>query len=199
MNSPSTYALIKHNKIPISTGYRKLKEASTKRKIIFDENGEGITKWSTVKKRKKYCKISSELRTAVVKWLLDHPHIIPSPIYNDTLFLKDASNNNSKIRISKYLRQVSIRELHNNLLSDPPKGISEVYDDSGKPIISDTAFRTLLPSYIKPMRENYKQMCGCEICILVKSLQNDLNLYRLAPLNRLEKSRIDNRKAKEYQ
>ena len=114
-----------------------------------------------------------------------------SPIYNDTLLFKDSSEPNTKIRVGKLLRQVSMRELHNDLLSDPPTGLSEVYDVSGRPIISDTGFRALLPSYIRPMTDKYKQMCGCEVCILAIILQNDLNSYRLTHLRRLEKSRID--------
>ena len=105
--------------------------------------------------------------------------------------LKDSSEPNIKTRVGKLLRQVSMRELHNDLLPVPPTGLSEVYDVSGRPIISDTGFRALLPSYIKPMTDKYKQMCGCEVCILAISLQNDLNSYRLTHLRRLEKSRID--------
>ena len=89
------------------------------------------------------------------------------------------------------LRQISMRELHNDLLSEPPTGLSEVYDKYGNPIISDTGFQKLLPSYIKPMSDKYKQMCGCEVCILATSLQNDFNSYRLYHLRPLEKSRID--------
>ena len=96
------------------------------------------------------------------------------------------------------LRQISMRELHNDLLSDPPKGLTGVYDSQGRPIISDTGFRALIPSYIKPMSDKYKQMCGCEICILAISLQNDLNSYRLSHLRRLQRSRIDVVKTNEY-
>ena len=41
-------------------------------------------------------------------------------------------------------------------------------------------------------------MCGCEICIVIKSLQSDLNQYRIAQLHRLEKSKIDPLRTKEY-
>ena len=190
-NNPSIYNLIKHYNIPKTTGYRKINEASMKRKIIFEEEGDGQTKYSSIEKRKKYCKITPELRESIIKWLHDHPHIISSPIYNDTLLFKDSSKLNSVTRVGKMLRQISMRELHNDLLSKPPIGLSEVYDKSGIPIISDTSFRNLLPSYIKPMSDKYKQMCGCEVCILATSLQNDLNSYRLFHLRRLEKSRID--------
>ena len=88
INSPSIYALIKHNNIPRTTGYRMINAALSKRKIIFNGNDETKTKWSSVKKRIKYCKISTDLRELVIKWLHNHPHIIPSPIYNDTLLIK---------------------------------------------------------------------------------------------------------------
>ena len=81
--------------------------------------------------------------------------------------------------------------MHNDIISDLPTGFSEVYNMSDRLIISDTGFRALLPSYIKPMTDKYKQMCGCEVCILVTSLQNDLNSYRLTHLCRLQKNLID--------
>ena len=199
IHSPSINALIKHNNIPRSSGYRMINAASTKRKIIFSGNDESITKWSSVKKRKNYSKISSELREMVIKWLHNHPHVIPSPIYNDTLLVKNSFDTTNKTRVAKHLHQISIRELHNDLLDKPPTGLSEVYDKNGKPLISDTAFRALLPQNIKPMSDKYKQMCGCEICIMATGLQNDLNSYRLVHLRRLKQSRIDIIKANEYQ
>ena len=48
----------------------------------------------------------------------------------------------------------------------------------------------MIPSYIKAMTNKYKEMCGCEICISIKSLQNDLNSYRLLNLTRLERSGV---------
>ena len=198
VNSPSIYSLIKHNNIPKTTGYRMINAASSKRKIIFTQNDESNIKWKFIKKRKPYCKISSDLRELVIEWLHKHPHIIPSPIYNDTLILKNPSDPSIKTRVAKYLHQISIRELHNDLLSEPPIGLSEVYDKDGKCIISDTGFRALLPKNIKPMTDKYKQMCGCEVCIMSTGLQNDLNSYRLSHLRRLEDSRIDIRKANEY-
>ena len=36
------------------------------------------------------------------------------------------------------------------------------------------------------MSSTYKQSCGCEICIMCKSLQNDLNQYRILHMNRLK-------------
>ena len=48
------------------------------------------------------------------------------------------------------------------------------------------------------MTDKYKQMCGCEVCILAVSLQNDLNTYRLSLIRRMQQSRIDRIKTNEY-
>ena len=139
--SPSKYALCKYFDMPKSTGYRKFNLAQTKRKILFEQDDDSVEYlWSSVKKRKPYSKISLELRSKVIEWLKKHPHIIQSPNFNDTLIVKDKSNNGLCIREQKYLHQISIRELHNDLLSKHPIGLSEVYDKEGNPLISDTAF-----------------------------------------------------------
>ena len=67
-----------------------------------------------------------------------------------------------KIRVSKLLCQISVRELHNDLIYE---GIiyqlKEAIDEiTGKPMISDTALRELIPKNIRNMTDKYKQMCG---------------------------------------
>ena len=102
-----------------------------------------MTKWSSVKEE-TYSKITFYLRDTVIKWLHNHPHIVSSPIYNDKLLFKDSSEPNTKTRVEKLLRQVSMRELHNDLLSDPPTGLSEVYDVSSRTIIIYTGFSSFI-------------------------------------------------------
>ena len=46
----------------------------------------------------------------------------------------------------KLLLQVSVRELHNSLVSDPNDGsLKDAMDEDGKIIISDSTLRSLLP------------------------------------------------------
>ena len=58
---------------------------------------------------------------------------------------------------------MSIRELHNSLLSDSNNsGLKDARDEDGKIIISDSTLRSLLPPQLKKMSARYKIMCGCE-------------------------------------
>ena len=48
--------------------------------------------------------------------------------------------------VPKLLLQVSVREIHNSLVSDPNDGgIKDARDEDGKIIISDYTLRSLLP------------------------------------------------------
>ena len=52
--------------------------------------------------------------------------------------------------VPKLLLQVSVRELHNILVSDPNDGgLKDARDEDGKIIISDSTLRSLLPPQLK--------------------------------------------------
>ena len=77
--------------------------------------------------------------------------------------------------VPKLLLQVSIRELHNSLVSDPNYGgLKDAMDEDGKIIISDSTLRSLLPPQLKQMSARHKIMCGCECCISSKSIHSSL-------------------------
>ena len=99
--------------------------------------------------------------------------------------IKNPNDDTQTIRVAKYLRQISIRELHNDLTSETEVGLPDVYDSNKNLLVSDTCFRSLIPPNVKYMSSTYKQNCGCEICIMSKSYQNDLNQYRLSYIQRL--------------
>ena len=199
--SPSRRQRIKAVGIPLSTGFRRLKDADeTRTMLLTTKINENNILWSSVKSRKGYSKVSIELRKKLFDWIIKHPDIVDSPLSNDTILIKNPSNSNEKIRVGKLLRNISIRELHNDLLSKPPIGLAEVYDTEGNCLISDTSLNSLMPPHVKKMSNKYKMMCGCEICILIKGMQKDLNAYRLIlmKLNESKKSKIAKRKAKLY-
>ena len=79
----------------------------------------------------------------------------------------------------KLLLQVSARELHNSLVSDPDYGgIKDARNEDGKIIISDSTLRSLLPPQLKQMSARYNIMCGYECCISAKSIHSSLLSWR---------------------
>ena len=73
----------------------------------------------------------------------------------------------------KYLLQVSVRELHNSLVSDKNDGgLKKCRDEDDNIIISDSILRSLLPHQLKQISAQYKFMCGCEFCIFAKSIHS---------------------------
>jgi hypothetical protein len=64
---------------------------------------------------------AGEIREKLNEWILAHPHVIPSPITNDTLLIGDR-NTGVTTRVPKLLIEISIRELHNDLLESPESG-----------------------------------------------------------------------------
>ena len=64
--------------------------------------------------------------------------------------------------VPKLLLQLSVRELHNSLLSDPNDvGLKYAMDEDDNIIISDSTLHSLLPPQLKQMSARYKVMCGC--------------------------------------
>ena len=73
-----------------------------------------------------------------------------SPIYNDFLKVIFTDQKEPKL-VPKLLLQVSVRELHKRLVSDPNYSvIKEARDEEDNIIISDSKLRTLFPPQLKP-------------------------------------------------
>ena len=73
--------------------------------------------------------------------------------------------------VPKFLLQVSVREIHNNLVSATQYGgLKEARDEDDNISISDSTLRSLLLPQLKKMSSRYKVMCDCECCISFKSM-----------------------------
>jgi hypothetical protein len=170
--------------IPTTTARRLIYRASVKRKRLINQE-QGVS-WAVTKKRKGYSKITVEIREKLHHWIMNHPHVIDSPISNDTVLILNPDTN-LKERVGKLLCEVSIRELHNDLIEEEVNGgLKEARGVSGEVIISDSALRYLLPVQMRPMTERHKQMCGCETCLTIRSHQRTLNSWRTKHLRHLE-------------
>ena len=77
--------------------------------------------------------------------------------------------------VPKFLLQVSVRKLHNNLVrSTKDGGLKEKRDEDDNITISDSTLRSLLPTQFKKKSSGYKFMCGCECCIFTKIMHSSL-------------------------
>ena len=106
--------------------------------------------------------MTSELIENMHERIGNHPEVVNLPISNDTLLVSDHNQPGKKIRVSKLLLQILIRELHKYLISKISiYQLKEAIDESkGKPLISNTAMRALIPRNVQKITDRYKQMCG---------------------------------------
>ena len=92
------------------------------------------------------------------------------PIANDCL--KVSIDCHSEIQlVSKFLLHISVRKLHNRMVSPPQEGglKEEIYVDNNT-IISDCILRYIMPPQLKKMFERYKVICGCECFMSYKRI-----------------------------
>ena len=71
--------------------------------------------------------------------------------------------------VPKLLLQVSVRELHTSLVSDPNDGgLKDARDENGNTIISDSALRSLLPPQSKKCLHVTRVCVVVNIAFLIK-------------------------------
>jgi hypothetical protein len=174
---PSKREQIKLLGMNYSSGWRFLQNGMVKRKLLTQ--GDNNASWSRVKPRKGFTKITLEIREKLNQWILGHPRVIQSPITNDTLLIRNRETG-VITRVPKLLIEISIRELHNDLIELPESGgLAEARDAEGKVIISDSMLRCLLPPQLRKMTERHKQMCGCEVCLTLIGMHRGSTKYLL--------------------
>ena len=82
-----------------------------------------------------------------------------SPIANDCMKVKIDGYTEPQL-VPNFLLQVSIRELHTNIVSVTKYyGLKESRDEDDNILISDSTLRSILPPQFVFSR--YKVMCGC--------------------------------------
>ena len=125
-------------------------------------------------KRKGNSKIDEQIKKSLYNWIMHHPQVVQSQIVNDCMKVKIDGYTETQL-VPKLLLQVSIREPHNNLVSDKIYGgIKEARDEDDNIIINDYTLSSLLSPQFKKMSSRYKVMCGCKCCISAKSIHSSL-------------------------
>ena len=79
-------------------------------------------------KRKGHSKINEQIKRNLYTWITRHPQVVQSPISNDCLKVVLDDQTEPQL-VPKLLLQVSFRELHNSLVSDPNDGGLKDYRD----------------------------------------------------------------------
>jgi hypothetical protein len=158
-----------------SRAKRLFTNAKKKRKALIGNPGQGS--WSEKPKRQGHSAMSRDVKFKLRNWIVNHPHMIMSPIVNDALLVRNPITK-VKERAGKLLLEIPVCELHKDLIEPPEKGgLAEAWKD-GEVIISDASLRRLLPKELRPAAERHKQMCCCETCVSPRMLQSSLNAFR---------------------
>ena len=112
-------------------------------------------------KRKGNSKIYEQIKKSLYNWIMHHPQVVQSPIVNDFLKVNIDGHTEPQL-VSKLLFQVSVRELHNNLVSATKYGgLKEARDEDDNIIISDSTLCSLLPTQLKKCCEDTR------LCVVV--------------------------------
>ena len=123
-------------------------------------------------KAKRKLKINDQIKKSLYNLIMNHPKFVQSPIFNDFLKVNIDGHTEPQL-VPKTLFQVSVRELHNSLVSEPLYGrLKEAIDAGNNIIISDSTLCSLLPPQLRKFSSRYEVMCGCECCISSKIIHH---------------------------
>ena len=92
--------------------------------------------------------------------MLCHPQVVQSQIDNNCLKVSTNSHIEKQL-LPNLLLHVSVRELHNGMVSPPEEGgIKEARDERNNIIIGDSALRNIIMPKLKNIVARYKVLCG---------------------------------------
>ena len=177
---PTTDAIASALGLPIATHRRHVKAATPKRAALEDP-GDNSTVCSQVLKSKGHTKIKPEVQDKMCSFIKEYPHAVHSPIKNDTILVGDPNDPSAKIRKTKLLLQVSICELHNDLIAKVPSCTK-----NGKPLLSDWKLRMILPKEVRRMTAYHKTMCACIVCVQMRLHQTSHNRFKCRLLKQMK-------------
>ena len=101
-----------------------------------------------------HSKINEKIKKSLYNWITHHPQVLQSPIANDCLKVKIDDYTKPQL-VPEFLLQVSVRELHNNIVSSTKySGPKEARDEYDNIIISNSTLRSLLPQQLKKCRQD---------------------------------------------
>ena len=137
------------------TAIRRFRSSKSNR----NEIKSGTMPWELKSRRKVNSKFNGQIKKSLYNWIMHHPKVVQSPIFNYCLKVKIDGHTRPQI-VSKMLLQVSVWELRNILVSDPEYGgLKEEIDVENNIIISDSTLRSLFPPQLKTIQHDTRS-CG---------------------------------------
>ena len=104
-----------------------------------------------INKIKGHSKTNDNIKRNKYAWITCHPQVVQSPISNDCLKVIFDYQTETQL-FPNFLLQVSVRELHNSLVSDPnDDGLKDARNEENNIIIRDSKLCSLLPPQLKQM------------------------------------------------
>ena len=104
----------------------------------------GNTLWALKQKRKGNPRINDQIKKSLYNWIIRHPQVVQSPIFNDCLKLNIDGHTKTQL-VPKILMRFSVREIYNSLDSDTEcGGLKETRDADNNIIIIDYTLHSLL-------------------------------------------------------
>ena len=170
--------LVQHSKVPESTARRILQVGSARKATLAETDVDNKTWFALFRNRSHYKTMQRSLRDKLVQWILSHEDVVQSSLGSDTIHVFNPITNQRE-PVTKLLLQCSVRELHDDLIGPPPKGLPCVYDSKTKKLlVSESTLRAMLPPQLRRMSVSQKEICGCECCISTKLLHQALLHFR---------------------
>ena len=146
------------------TAYRQVGAAKYKRKAVKYGNKPRALK----QKLKGNSKINDQIKKSLYNWIMHHQEVMQSPIINNCLKVKIDGHTEPQL-VTKFLLQVSVRELHNNLVSlAKDGGIKETRYEDYNTIIINYKLCSLFPPQFKRCRQNTRSCVVANVAYLKK-------------------------------
>ena len=121
-----------------------------------------------IKKVKGHSNINEKIKHNLYAWITHYPQVIKSPISNDCLKVTFDDKTEPQL-VQKLLLQVSVRELHNSLVSDlNDGGIKDARGEDDNIVISDYTLRSLLPQHLKQCLHITRSCVVVNVAFLIK-------------------------------
>ena len=116
----------------------QVRASKSKRKEIKS----GTTPWALELKRKGNSIFNDQIKKSLYNWIMHHPQVVQSPIFNDCLKVNIDGHTRPQV-VPKLLLLLSVREVHNSLVSDPlDGGLKEARYSENNIIIIDSKLRS---------------------------------------------------------